>query len=174
MGGIKGDYSLGWLGPVAQLLQKFWASTPAACHLADVSDPLDTCFTHLIYSDPSHTSDPPYICTTQWVPVPIPSKTHTQRPGMGSYRVRVWVAPKNPRVLSSPLENKVFKPFFQLANHGKISMILLQLCECFCVIHIIAYKPPTTTTRQNHGNISIISLQPWECFHKLHWAYTTT
>jgi len=75
---------------------------------------------------------------------------------------------------SSPLENEVFKPFFQPANHGKISAISLQLCESFCVIHIIAYKPPTTTTRQNRGNISAISLQLWECFCESHCAYTTT
>jgi len=53
-------------------------------------------------------------------------------------------------------------------------MISLQLCECFCVICIIAYKPPTTTTRQNRGNISAISLQLWECFHESCCAYTTT
>jgi len=77
-------------------------------------------------------------------------------------------------VPSSPLENKVFKPFFQPANCGKISAISLQSYECFCVICIIAYKPPTTTTRQNRGNISTISLQLWECFHKSCCAYTTT
>ena len=77
-------------------------------------------------------------------------------------------------VPSSPLENKVFKPFFQPANCGKISAISLQSCECFCVIRIIAYKPPTTTTRQNRGNISAILLQPWECFRKSRCAYTTT
>ena len=77
-------------------------------------------------------------------------------------------------VPSSPLENEVFKLFFQPANHGKISAISLQSCECFCVICIIAYKPPTTTTRQNHGNISVISLQSWECFCKSRCAYTTT
>jgi len=77
-------------------------------------------------------------------------------------------------VLSSPLENKVFKLFFQPANHGKISAISLQLCECFCVICIIAYKSPTTTTRQNCGNISAISLQLWECFRKSCCTYTTT
>ena len=39
-----------------------------------------------------------HINTTRWVPVPRPSKTHTQRPGTGFYQVWVWVALKYPRV----------------------------------------------------------------------------
>ena len=51
--------------------------------------------------------------------------------------------------LSSPLENKVFKPFFQPANCGKFSVISLQSCECFCVICIIHCLQTT-----NHHNQS--------------------
>jgi len=57
--------------------------------------------------------------------------------------------------LSSPLENKVFKPFFQPANCGKFSVISLQSCECFCVICIIHCLQTT-----NHHN----QAELWEYF----------